>query len=106
MAALFVSDRRSQLERVRPVVGQLRAAGVYCFLDAEAVDALTPLPTRVDQGIARTQALVAWGAVGYGGPVRDSRTVIRPTLKSMAGLTYTTPSKLCTSTINPASALP
>ena len=63
--SLFVSYRRSQLARVEPVVRALEAAGIDCFLDQDAIDALADFPERIRQGIGASHALLAWWSADY-----------------------------------------
>jgi len=63
---LFVSYRRSQLAAVRPVVAALQAAGVACFLDVQAIDALADFPQRVREAIDASHAVLVWWSADYG----------------------------------------
>lgn len=62
---LFVSYRRSQKERVEPVVRALEAAGIDCFFDQDAIDPLADFPDRIRQGIGASHALLAWWSADY-----------------------------------------
>jgi hypothetical protein len=62
---LFVSYRRTQLERVQPVVEALESIGVRCFLDIQNIDPLADFPERIRTGIDRSHALLAWWSKDY-----------------------------------------
>ena len=61
-----MSYRRTQLAAVRPVVAALKTAGVDCFLDVQAIDALADFPQRVREGIDASHAMLVWWSADYG----------------------------------------
>ena len=63
---LFFSYRRTQLERVQPVVKALESLGVGCFLDVQSIDPLADFPQVIRLGIDRSHAFLAWWSKDYG----------------------------------------
>jgi hypothetical protein len=64
--SLFVNYRRTQFDRVQPVVTALRNVGIECFFDVENIDPLADFPERIRMGIDRSHALLAWWSADYG----------------------------------------
>jgi hypothetical protein len=50
---------------VRYVVEALRAVGIDCFFDIEAIEPLADFPARIRQGIAESHAVLAWWSTDY-----------------------------------------
>jgi tetratricopeptide (TPR) repeat protein len=63
---LFISYRRTQLERVQPAVKALEDAGIDCFLDVEDIDPLSDFPATLRAAIDRSHAMLVWWSSDYG----------------------------------------
>ena len=66
---LFLSYRRHDAERVRPLVEALRARGLRVWQDVAEIDTFDGIQRAIQTGLARSRALLVWYSATY----NDSR---------------------------------
>lgn len=64
-AQLFISYRRSCKTEVLAAKAALEAAGMHIWLDADDIDTLADFPSRIQQGIAESHAMLVWWSKDY-----------------------------------------
>lgn len=62
---LFISYRRSQSARIDALVIALKAVGIEVWRDRAEIDTADSIQRRIDEGLARCHALLAWYCVDY-----------------------------------------
>ena len=62
---LFISYRRKDTDRVRPLVDALKLRGISVWFDQNAIDEFAPITDRIRDGLANSKALLAWYSVDY-----------------------------------------
>jgi hypothetical protein len=62
---LFISYRRLDAERVRPLVAALQARGVSVWLDQQTISEFAPITAEIRNGLAQSKALLAWYSDAY-----------------------------------------
>jgi len=62
---LFVSYRRKNSDRVRPLVDALKSRGVSVWFDQNEIDEFAPITDKIRHGLANSKTLLAWYSVDY-----------------------------------------
>ena len=62
---LFVSYRRKDSDRVRPLVDALKSRGLSVWFDQNEIDEFAPITDKIRHGLANSKALLAWYSVDY-----------------------------------------
>ena len=62
---LFISYRRKDSDRVRPLVDALRSRGISVWFDQDEIEEFAPITDKIRDGLANSKALLAWYSVDY-----------------------------------------
>ncbi|MCG2750090.1 MAG: toll/interleukin-1 receptor domain-containing protein [Desulfobulbaceae bacterium] len=62
---LFISYRRADAPRVRPLVERLRGLGVAVWIDQSEIEDFSAVTAAIKEGIARSRAVLAWYSAIY-----------------------------------------
>jgi hypothetical protein len=62
---VFISYRRKDTDRVRPMVDALKARGLSVWFDQDEIDEFAPITDKIRKGLANSKALLAWYSLDY-----------------------------------------
>jgi tetratricopeptide (TPR) repeat protein len=62
---LFISYRRKDSDRVRPLVDALKSRGISVWFDQDEIEEFAPITDKIRHGLANSKALLAWYSVDY-----------------------------------------
>jgi TIR domain len=62
---IFISYRRKDNDRVRPLVDALTSRDLSVWFDQNAIDEFAPITDKIRDGLANSKALLAWYSVEY-----------------------------------------
>ena len=62
---LFISYRRLDAQRVRPLVDRLRRLGIGIWIDENEIEDFAAVAATIKEGLAQSKAVLAWYSAIY-----------------------------------------
>ena len=62
---VFISYRRKDSDRVRPLVDALKSRGLSVWFDQDEISEFAPITDKIRHGLANSKALLAWYSIDY-----------------------------------------
>jgi tetratricopeptide (TPR) repeat protein len=62
---VFISYRRKDSDRVRPLIDALKSLGISVWFDQDEIEEFAPITDKIRDGLANSKALLVWYSVDY-----------------------------------------
>jgi hypothetical protein len=62
---VFISYRRKDSDRVRPLIDALKSLGISVWFDQDDIEEFAPITDKIRDGLANSKALLVWYSVDY-----------------------------------------